>query len=60
MLSLLQQKRLNNRKSTYTSVLNKTNSIQPLLYNNSNNNQHVPNPQYVNLTVKVEDPKKIE
>ena len=36
MLSLLQQKRLNNRKSTYTSVLNKTNSIQPLLYNSSN------------------------
>ena len=38
MFSLLQQKRLNSKKSTYTSVLNKTNSIQPLLYNNSNNN----------------------
>jgi subtilase family serine protease len=36
MLSLLQQKRLNDRKRTYTSVLNKTNSIQPLLYNSSN------------------------
>ena len=36
MFSLLQQNRLNNRKTTYTSVLNKSNSIQPLLYNNSN------------------------
>jgi subtilase family serine protease len=34
MLSLVTQRRLNNRKSTYTSVSNKVNSIQPLLYNN--------------------------
>ena len=36
MLSLVTQRRLNNRKSTYTSVSNKVNSIQPLLYNNGN------------------------
>ncbi len=35
MLSLLTQTRLNNKKSTYTSVLNKSNSLQPLLYNSS-------------------------
>ena len=36
MMSTLIQRRLNNRKSTYTSVLNRANTIQPLLYNNSN------------------------
>jgi subtilase family serine protease len=36
MLSIIQQKRLNDRKPTYTSVLNRINSIQPLLYNNVN------------------------
>jgi subtilase family serine protease len=36
MLSLLTQKRLNENKYTYTSVINKYNSIQPLLYNNIN------------------------
>jgi subtilase family serine protease len=38
MLSLVQQKRLNSKKSTYTSVLNKPNTIQPILYNNLNKN----------------------
>lgn len=36
MLSLVTQSRLNNNRFTYTSVPNKYNSIQPLLYNNSN------------------------
>lgn len=36
MLSLVTQSRLNNRKFTYTSVANKYNSIQPLLYNTNN------------------------
>ena len=36
MLSLLTQSRLNQNKFTYTSVLNKYNSIQPLLYDSSN------------------------
>ncbi len=36
MLSVLTQNRLNNKKSTYTSVANNFNSIQPLLYNSNN------------------------
>lgn len=36
MLSILTQKRINENKFTYTSVMNKSNSIQPLLYNNIN------------------------
>lgn len=36
MLSLITQNRLNNKKTTYTSVTNKANSIQPLLYNSNN------------------------
>lgn len=36
MLSLLTQNRLNENKFTYTSVLNKYNSIQPLLYELNN------------------------
>ena len=36
ILSLLTQQRLNNNKYTYTSVSNKYNSIQPLLYQNKN------------------------
>jgi len=35
MLSHVIQKRLNNGESTYTSLQNRPNSIQPLLYNNS-------------------------
>lgn len=38
MLSVLTQNRLNNRRHTYTSVANRYNSIQPLLYNSSNTN----------------------
>ena len=38
LLSLVTQRRLNNRKSTFTSVSNRTNSIQPLLYNINNRN----------------------
>ena len=38
MLSLLTQNRLNKRLFTYTSVQNRANSIQPLLYNSNNNN----------------------
>jgi subtilase family serine protease len=38
MLSLVTQNRLNNKKFTYTSVLNNYNSIQPLLYNSNNKN----------------------
>lgn len=36
MLSILTQSRLNNRRHTYTSVANRYNSIQPLLYNSNN------------------------
>ena len=36
MLSLVQQTRLNSKKTTYTSVSNKSNSIQPILYSNTN------------------------
>lgn len=36
MLSLLTQNRLNKRLFTYTSVQNRPNSIQPLLYNSTN------------------------
>lgn len=36
MLSVLTQSRLNNRRYTYTSVANRYNSIQPLLYNLNN------------------------
>lgn len=36
MLSVLTQDRLNNRRHTYTSVANRYNSIQPLLYNSNN------------------------
>lgn len=38
MLSVLTQNRLNNRRFTYTSVANRYNSIQPLLYNSNNTN----------------------
>lgn len=38
MFSVLTQRRLNNRRSTYTSVLNRSNTIQPLLYNSNNSN----------------------
>ena len=37
ILSLLTQKRLNNNKYTFTSVSDKFNSIQPLLYQNNSN-----------------------
>lgn len=36
MMSVLTQSRLNNRRYTYTSVANRYNSIQPLLYNSNN------------------------
>lgn len=36
MFSLLTQKRLNNNQTTYTSVINNANSIQPLLYDPAN------------------------
>jgi subtilase family serine protease len=38
MLSLVIQDRLNKRKSTYTSLQNRSNTIQPLLYNKDNYN----------------------
>jgi subtilase family serine protease len=38
ILSLITQNRLNKRKGTFTSVANKTNSIQPILYNLANTN----------------------
>jgi len=38
MLSLVIQNRLNRKQSTYTSVQNNSNTIQPLLYNKSNEN----------------------
>lgn len=38
MLSLLIQTRLNKRKTTYTSLQNRANTIQPLLYNPANSN----------------------
>jgi subtilase family serine protease len=38
MLSLVQQNKLNKKQSTYTTVLNKSNSIQPILYNSNNKN----------------------
>lgn len=38
MLSVLTQNRLNNRRFTYTSVANRYNSIQPLLYDSNNTN----------------------
>ena len=36
MMSLLAQKRINEKKYTYTSLLNRSNSIQPILYNLAN------------------------
>ena len=38
MFSLVTQQRLNDKKSTYTSVQNKPNTIQNLLYSTNNNN----------------------
>ena len=38
MLSIVTQNRINNNRFTYTSVQNRPNSIQPLLYNANNSN----------------------
>lgn len=38
MLSLVIQRRLNNKKQTFTSVLDRANTIQPLLYSINNQN----------------------